>query len=207
MKHIILSLSLVFIFISCQDQKPKKSKQTFEDQIKTELSRNIENETIFLGLKFGMGGEEVRNYFKDLVSKGKLMLLPHEYLSDKGKIYIYTFDFGDEDTTLQNVMGTFKAYYLADKLYKLRISVESENEDHIQNVKSKLKEEYILKYGENYITRESIYNNTEVYVWVDGNTMIEISRGLSNNVLIIYTDLVATREHKENPREVLMREV
>lgn len=207
MKHIILSLLLVFVFISCQNQKSKKAEQTVEDQIKTELSRNIENETIFLGLKFGMGGEEVRNYFKDLVSKEKLMLLPHEYLSDKGKIYMYKFDFGDKDTTLQNVTGTFKAYYLANKLYKLRISVESENEDHIQIVKSKLKEEYILKYGENYITRESIYNNAEVYVWVDGNTMIEISRGLSNNVLIIYTDLVAIKNNEETPREALMREI
>lgn len=206
MKHIILSLSVVFIFISCQEQKSRE-KQTVEDHIKTELSRNIENETIFLGLKFGMEGEEVYNYFKNLVNQDKLLLLPHEYLSDKGKIYMYTFDFGDEDTTLQNVTGTFKAYYLADKLYKLRISVESENEDHIQNVKSKLKEEYILKYGENYITRESIFNNTEVYVWVDGNTMIEISRGLSNNVLIIYTDLVAIKNNKETPREVLMREI
>ncbi|MCB2196957.1 MAG: hypothetical protein KQH79_13935 [Bacteroidetes bacterium] len=207
MKHIILSLSLVFIFISCQNQKSKRPEQTVEDQIKTELSRNIENETIFLGLKFGMEGEEVHSYFKDLVSKGKLMLLPHEYLSDKGKIYMYTFDFGDEDTTLQNITGTFKAYYLANKLYKLRISVESKNEDNIQIVKSKLKEEYILKYGENYITRESIYNNAEVYVWVDGNTMIEISLGLSNNVLIIYTDLVAVKNSEETPREALMREV
>jgi hypothetical protein len=207
MKHIILSLSLVFIFLSCQDQKSKETEQTVEDQIKTELSRNIENETIFLGLKFGMGGKEVHNYFKDLVNKGKILLLPHEYLSDKGKIYTYSFEFGDNDTTLKNVLGTFKAYYLANKLYKLRISVESENEDHVKLLKSKLKDEYIQKFGENYITRESIYNNAEVFVWVYGNTMIEISEGLSNNVLIIYTDLVAIKNNEETPREALIREI
>lgn len=207
MRHIILGLAVVLIVVSCKEQKSSKTKGSVEDQIKTELSRNIENETIFLGLRFGMGGEEVHNYFKQLVSKGKLLLIPHEYLSDKGKIYMYKFDFGDNDTTLKNVMGTFKAYYLTNKLYKLRISVESENEDNVQILKSKLKEEYIQKFGKNYITRESIYNNAEVFVWVDGNTMIEISEGLSNNVLIIYTDLVAIKNNKETPREALMREI
>ena len=37
--------------------------------------------------------------------------------------------------------------------------------------------------------------------------MIEISEGLSNNILIIYTDLIALKENKETPVEKLMREI
>ncbi|MFC2151739.1 hypothetical protein ACFLSE_04355 [Bacteroidota bacterium] len=207
MKQYILSLVILFFLASCQEHKSEKQEQTIEDHIKTELTKNINNETIFLGLRFGMGGEDVHNYFRELVSQGKLQLLPHKYLSDKGKIYIYKFEFEDEDLLLQNVLGTFKTYYIQDKLYKLRISVESEKESNLQLLKSKLKEAYVSKYGQNYIIRESIYNNSEGYVWIIGNTMIEISEGLSNNILILYTDLIALKENKERPVEKLMREI
>ena len=207
MKQYILSLVILFFLASCQEHKSDKQEQTIEDHINTELTKNIKNETIFLGLRFGMGGEEVHNYFRDLVSQGKLLLLPHEYLSDKGKIYIYKFEFGDEDFLLQNVLGTFKTYYIKDKLYKLRIAVESEKDSNLQLLKSKLKEVYISKYGQNYIIRESIYNNSEGYVWIDGNMMIEISEGLNNNILIIYTDLIAVKENEETPRQTIMREI
>jgi len=207
MKQIILSLVVIFLLASCQEQKSKKRKQTYEDQIKTELSKNIENETVFLGLKFGMGGEEVHNYFRDLVSQEKLLLLPHEYLSDNGKIYMYKFDFGDNNTQLTNVLGTFKTYYINDKMYKLRISVESEQDESLSLLKANIKDAYIKEYGQSYITHESIYNNSEIYTWIQGNMMIEISEGLSNNILIVYSDLVALRENKDKPVEKLMREI
>ena len=205
MKQYIISLVILFFLASCQEHKSEK--QTIEDLINTELTKNIKNDTIFLGLRFGMGGEDVHNYFRDLVSQGKLQLLPHEYLSDKGKIYTYKFDFGNEALLLQNVLATFKSYYIKDKLYKFRLSVESEKGSSLQALKLKLKEEYILKYGQNYIKRENIYNNREGYVWINGNTMIEISEGLNNNIVIIYTDLIAVKENEETPRETLMREI
>ena len=207
MKQIVISLVILLTLTSCQENKTARQGKTVEDHINTELTKNIKNETIFLGLKFGMGGEEVHNYFKDLVNHKKLFLLPHKYLSDKGRIYIYPFQFGDENPSLQNVLGTFKTYYIKDKLYKLRISAESGKDTPVKLLKSRLKEVYIQKYGENYITRESIYNNTEVYVWINGNTMIEISEGLSNNILIIYSDLVLMKESKESSVEKLMREI
>jgi len=207
MKQYILSLVILFFLASCQEHKSEKQEQTIEDHINTELTKNIKYETIFLGLRFGMGGEDVHNYFRDLVSQGKLQLLKHKYLSDKGKIYTYKFDFGDEALLLQNVLATFKSYYIKDKLYKLRITVESEKESNLQLLKSKLKEAYILKYGHNYIKRENIYNNSEGYIWIDGNMMIEISEGLNNNILIIYSDLIAAKENEETPREALMREI
>lgn len=206
MKQYILSLAILFLLASCQEQKSEKQEQTIEDHINTELTKNIKNETIFLGLRFGMGGEEVQNYFRELVSQGKLQLLPLKYFSDKGKIYIYKFDFGDETLFLQNVQATFKSYYIKDKLYKLRISVESEKDSSLQTLKSKLKETYFLKYGQNYIIRENIYNYSEGYVWINGNMMIEISEGLNSNILIIYTDLITIKEKEETPRETLMRE-
>jgi len=207
MKRIILSLSVLLILGSCQQQNSKNQRQAIEDQVNTELSKNKEKETIFLGLRFGMGGEEVHNYFRELVKQDKLLLLPHEYLSEKGKIYMYRFEFGDQDFQSQDVLGTFKAFYIKDKLYKLRISAEGEDDLSVDLLKEKFKEEYVSKYGKKYITRESIYNNSEVYVWIDGNMMIEISEGLNKNILIIYTDLIAVKENKGTPREVLIREI
>lgn len=207
MKHIILGLTILALLASCQGPTSKKNKQTIEDQVNTELRKNIKNESIFLDLRFGMGGIEVQNHFKNLVKQDKLLLVPHEYISDKGKIYVYKFEFGDEDFSLQDVLGTFKTYYLQDKLYKLRISVESEKDTSIQLLKSKLKDVYISRYGQNYIMRENIYNNSAVCEWIVGNMMIEISEGLSNNILIIYTDLIAIKESEGTPKEVLMREI
>jgi len=205
MKQLILSFAILFFLASCQDKGSDNQKQTSEDHITSELSENIENETIFLGLQYGMSGEEVRSYFRNLVSQGKLQLVPHEYLSDEGKIYVYNFDF--EDDYLENVTATFKTYYIQNKLYKLRISVDSENGSSLQPLKSKLKEVYVSKYGENYIVRENIYNNSEGYLWIEDNHSIEISEGLNNNLLIIYTDLIAVKESEEKPQEALMREI
>lgn len=207
MKQFILSLLMLFLLSGCQQHKSEKQeqKQATEGQVRTELTRNIKNNTIFLGLRYGMGVEEVHTYFQDLVAQGKLLLLPHEYISDNGKIYMYKFNFGNETPLLQNVLATFRTYYKKDKLYKLRISVESEQDTNLQTLKSKLKEVYVLKYGQNYTKRENIYNNSEGYVWDDGETMIEISEGLNNNILIIYTDLVALKENDEKPVEKLMR--
>lgn len=207
MKQQILSLVILFFLASCQGQKSEKQEQAIEDGINTELNTALKNDPIFLGLRFGMGGEEVRNYFHDLVSQEKLYLIPHEYLSDKGKIYIYKFDFGDEAILLQNVQATFRSYFIKDKLYKLRISVESEKESNLQLLKSKLVEDYILKYGHDYIEQEYTPNNSEGCVWIDGNTMIEICEGFNNNVLIIYTNLKAVKEKEETPRQTIMREI
>ena len=209
MKQFVLGLVISVFLASCQGHKSEKQEQEqgIEDYINTELTKNINNNTIFLGLRFGMQGVEVHNYFRELVNQGKLQLVTHEYLSDKGKIYIYKFEFEDEDFELQNVLATFKSGYIKDKLYKLRISVESDKDLSLQQLKSKLKEVYILKYGQNYISRESTYNNSEGYIWIDGNTTIEISEGLNNNILIIYTDLIAIKEYEETPRETLMREI
>lgn len=208
MKKFILSLVILSFLISCQNNRSKKQEPTIRNQIKTELPKNIKNETIFLDLLFGMGVEEVYNYFNDLVSQGKLELVPHKYeqLSDNGKIYIYKFDFSDQYPSLQNVQATFKTYYIQDKLYKLRINVESEKDTSTQKLKSKLKELYILNYGENYVKRENNYNNSEEYMWIDSSRMIEISEGLNTNILIIYTDLIALKENNETPKEILMRE-
>ena len=37
--------------------------------------------------------------------------------------------------------------------------------------------------------------------------MIEITEGLSNNVLIVYTNLITIKENEDTPKEVLMREI
>jgi len=65
----------------------------------------------------------------------------------------------------------------------------------------------LTKYSQKYVTRENIYNNNQGYVWMDGDTMIEISEGLNKNMLIIYTNVVALKENEETPREQLMREL
>ena len=152
-----------------------------------------------------MSGVDVHNYFYDLVSQGKLYLLPHKYFSDKRKIFTYKFDFGIEALKLQNVQATFRSYYIQDKLYKLRITVESEKDLNLQFLKSKLLEVYILKYGQNYIKKEYTFNDSDGYVWIDGNRMIEIYEGFRDNVFIIYTNLME-KENEEISRETIMRE-
>ena len=203
MKQFILSLVILFFLASCQEHKSEKQEHAIEDGINT----GVKNDTIFLGLRFGMREEDVHNYFHDLERQGKLYLLPHEYFSDNRKIFTYKFDFGNEALLLQNVQATFRSYYIQDKLYKLRITVESEKESNLQLLKSKLIEDYILKYGHNYIKQEYTLNNSDGCVWTDGNRMIEICEGFNNNVLIIYTNLIAVRENEETPRQTIMREI
>lgn len=206
MKKYILGLVIMFFLASCQEHK-SENQQVNIDGSKAELGAIEGDETIFLGLRFGMEGEEVHKHFQDLVSQGELELLPQKYISDKGKIYTYNFDFGDESQGLQNVQATFKTYYIKDKLYKLRITVESEKESNLPLLKAKITEDYILKFGDDYIVQENTLNNSDRFVWIDGIRMIEISEGFSNNVLIIYSNLKAVKEKEESSRQTLMREV
>ena len=182
MKKTLLLLIFIGTLISCQDYQRDKQQQAIDHRIEKELARGERNDTIFLGLRFGMTENEILRHFKKLTRENKLSL-------NESNTYEYEFDFG-ENSMPSKGKATFSTDYFNNKLFKLSISVKSEDlVSNAQLIQLSLVKIYASKYGYSYLERKSLSGNTSYYIWIDGNRMIEIVAGI-NDARIFYTDLI-----------------
>jgi len=187
MKTLIFTLLIVTLF-SCQDQKLKQEK-ALDLRINQELSSNVKNDTIFLGICFGMTKKQLDSYMNNLVKNKKLHINESNYFE-------YKFDFGNNPTFLDN-KATFSADYFKNKLYELKISIKADNPNASPTlILLKLVNIFASKYGYTYLKREAMFEDCDDYIWVNGNRMIELKRGL-NDAKIIYTDIPIDREKRK----------
>jgi len=191
MKKLLL-ITIISSLLSCQDYQRKKHQQIIDEKIKKELSSDIRNDTIFLGLTFGMTEKEVNNKLQSLKKEGKIYSNDNNY---------YEYEFSLEN----NAKGkaTFNTDYFENKLYELTVIVKSDDLIYGSStllLKLMLRMIYSRKYGYDDLEKESILGNSEDYIWINGNRMIEMNSGI-NNVIIFYTDLIA-----KNKKEAQMKE-
>ena len=187
MKKLILILVSFGFLISCQDYQRDKQQQAINEKLKSELESGARNDTIFLGIRFGMTERELLNYLHKLKKENKVY-------SNSSDNYEYKFDFGENSFPSQG-LATFSADYYNDKLYKFSISVTSDDiisSAHL--IQLKLFSLYISKYGV-CLQKKSLINDSNDYVWINGNRMIELVVGL-NDARIYYTDLIADKNKK-----------
>lgn len=179
-------LPLLFIFIisltNCQDYQREKQQKAIDERIASELESGVKKNDIFLGLTFGMPEEQVLYKLRMLVSEGKLIY-------NTSNDYYYEFDFG-ENSLPPKAQAVFSAEFYEDKLYKLSISVKSNNLVSIPElILHELWEVYVAKYGYTFLTQKSfIDEDYDDYIWIDGNRMIKLILGI-DDVRIFYTDL------------------
>ncbi len=189
MKQILLILIVIGILTSCQSQRDKQ-QQAIDNRIDNELATGLRNDTIFLGLRFGMTEKETSAHLNKLVSEKKIYL-------NTSSAYEYEFDFG-ENSMLSKGQATFSADYFNDKLFKLSISVKSSDDliSDAEYIQVKLMEIYASKYGYTCLTKKSILDDSDIYIWINGNRMIKLVAGI-NDARIFYIDLIAEQEKEE----------
>jgi len=194
MKKLLLIIIIISSLLSCQDYQRRKHQQTIDEKIEKELSLGIRNDTIFLGLTFGMTEKEFNNKLQSLKKEGKIYLNDNNY---------YEYEFSLEN----NAKGeaTFNTDYFENKLYELAVIVKSDDlifGTSTLLLKLNLRMIYSSKYGYgSCLEKESILdNNSKDYIWINGNRMIEMNSGI-NSVIIFYTDLMA-----KNKKEAQMKE-
>lgn len=118
MKKILLAFTASLLFIGCGNgnvnEKENKEK-ALQEAITAAQNANITEKEIFLGFRFGMTLEEVRNHLDKLEETGKV------YVDDQRN---YVYDFHTELTTLRT---SFVPLFHNDSLYKFNFYFTTEN--------------------------------------------------------------------------------
>lgn len=203
MKKIIIQLTIMLLILnSCEKIERKNEEKKLIEHRETELSKNIRKDTIFLDFVFGMSENEFEKHLRKLIGQEKLKI------DDLG-YYYYTFNFGENEIP-KSGKATFSPEYFENKLFKLSISVSSD--ELISSpllTQLKLVSIYSDKYGFNYFREKSAITEEDNFIWIEGNREIELVAGISD-ARIFYTDLIAEKKSKisnetqaiENKKEI-----
>lgn len=198
MRKITIILLTAIIFSNCENFKRNREKNKLDKYKRTELNKNIRNDTIFLNLVFGMTQVEVRNHLDNLEKEKKLQI-------NRNGNYYYTFNFG-ENEILKFGKAIFKPEYYDNKLYKLSIGVDSDNIiSSPELMKLQLAGLYMKKYGFNYFKIKSSITDKDSFIWIDGNREIKIVEAIYEDARIFYTDLIM--EKKAEKEKVIKAEI
>ena len=196
MKKTLLILFLIGTLISCQNFQKETQQQLMYKHIELELASGVRNDTIFLGFWFGMTENEFLSHLKKLKRENKLNL---NALNN----YEYEFDFG-ENSIPSKGRATFGVDYFNNKLFKFTIFVTSD--DLISNaelIQLKLVNIYGSKYGHSYYKQKSILDDSDTYIWIDGNRKITLLVGI-DEARIFYIDLIAEKaKEKQDDKETI----
>lgn len=176
------------LFIACKDQTSVSVKL---DEIKeSALVTGVKNDTIFLGYTFGMSEVEYYEKTKELLQKGDLQVHEDRSLVSPMNLGMYS--------TSEEVYARFSPDYYNDKLYKIGVSVKSEEYNYPKLTQSSLLLILMDKYGAWDFEEESIViDDTKKYYWIQGNRMIELICGI-DDARIFYKDISVEAKMKED---------
>lgn len=192
-KSNIILITLLLILSSCEKMEREKEAKSLIEHREKELSKNIRKDSIFLDFVFGMTKNEFQKHLKKLKKLKKLK-------TDNLGYYYYTFKFG-ENKIPSTGKATFSPEYFENKLYKLKISVDSD--ESISSpllMQLNLASIYRDKYGFNYFREKSFFTEKDDFIWVEGNREIELVAGITD-ARIFYTDLITEKKSKIKKRK------
>jgi len=201
MKNVSI-LFFFFTILGCdiERQKQEKANKAFGLKIEQELNSGIRNDTIFLGYWFGMTENQFISWTKKLIKEKKL------YQNDRRQVaYKMTLD---DNNFLATAQAVFSPEYFDGRLYKLNISIDPIDHSVPELTQLQLVRVYKNRYGFCDHIKNSIFDDSNDYIWIDGNRQIEITKGISD-ARIFYTDLAAERalnERKEVERSEELKE-
>ena len=188
MKSNILALLLGF---ACLIPSCKKAEQRSLDEVeKQELAKGIRNNTLFLGLSFGMTQKEFFAVCWDLNKKGTLREatgnMAAAYQLDKGELN-------------QPVEMTFYPKYIDDKISEMPVRFHYKgwapwNED-LQSNKLIVEVKKLMEkwYGTGGFFISPLREGGKGIVKVDGNRRIVITIDSESEVLVMLSDLTAVK--------------
>lgn len=186
MKSLILGLVVILSLTTCQENEKDKQRKALKDKIEYEISKGIQHDELFLGLKFGMTRYDVTRHLERRYSE-------HRITINNRNTYEYEFDLGE--FMPRKAKATFGAEYYEGKLYKFILYVKSDEVlSSPRLLQLKLASLYREKYG-SYLTIKTILDQ-ERYIWIHGNRQIEIIEGI-DDARIFYTDIITEAEKKE----------
>lgn len=179
---IVLFFGILVFFADCRNAH-KKDLATIEKQ---ELASGIRNDSLFMGLTFGMERQEFYNFCwamnkKGVFTEGDNKLVEYQ-LGKKNFAYPIQMNFFPQFKNEKiNVMPVKFTYKGVDLSYP-----NGQTEKLVKDVKMQLEEWY----GGGFF-KTSLPDGKECYVQVKGNRRIMIMVEKEYEVMVVFTDLTA----------------
>lgn len=196
MKKFLFLLITVFILCSCtyidnyykQRDRAEDIKE-LNNRIAKELISGKINDTIFLGITFGLNKVELNKKLSKLKNEGKL------YMNEKNE---YEYEFKNLGT-VRVAKATFEGEFYKNKLYKFKIIAKPKTNFEVEEngvfLQLDLSDIFEKKYGKSSWIH-GINEESDQLVWINENRMIEITTD-KINAFIVYTNLKCKKDYED----------
>lgn len=166
-------------------------RSEYHQRVEAELAKGVREDSLFLGITFGMSSKEFYAHCWELNKQGII----REGTQNMTVMY--------EETNLQHpaVMDFYPDFY-EEKIYEMPVTYSYKawapwnKELFADSLQQDLLTLYKQRYGSDFIVVEHPATG-KAYVKVDGNRRISIYREDDTNVKVVFTDLLAERKKKE----------
>ncbi len=187
MKSKFTALSIVLlvtVFAGCNDSGK------YHKLVEQELAKNVRNDTLLQGIRFGMNKREFFAHCWELHKKGVFKegvantTVFYEMEKNDKKYHVNFYPNFSEGKIIElPVEYTYAAFAPWNPKYSLDL------------LQKEITDDYIEQYGEDYLEIKSKKEgNGNAYVWIDGNRRISVYKNLSrNSVTALYFDLSSKR--------------
>ncbi len=164
----------------------------YHQRVEAELAKGVREDSLFLGITFGMSSKEFYAHCWELNKRG----LIREGTQNTSVMY--------EETNLKHpaVMNFYPDFY-EEKIYEMPVTYSYKawapwnKELFADSLQQDLLTLYKQRYGDNFIAVEHPTQEF-AYVRVDGNRRISIFKEDDTKVKVVFTDLLAERKMKES---------
>ena len=191
-KPIYYALLFMIGLQSCQNEA-EMLKKKYQEKIESELARQCRENMIFMDFMFGMSETAYWSKADELVSKGEFKRDYSKGIS--GKVMAYDVSLGQYDATATIVPGFYDG-----NLFKLFTVYRFTKIPHAGLTKIKLLILLDQKYGHEYVTLPctDIARDEYDYYWIDCNREISLLTKNSEEVMVIYTDMIAEQQYEDS---------
>jgi len=191
-KTILCVLLLACICFSCEREEERLEK-AYQEKVQSELSRRCRQNMIFMGFMLGMSETAYWNMSDELMNKGELRRDYSKGIS--GRVMAYDVSLGEYDAT-----ATIVPDFYDGNLFKLFTVYKLTKIPHAGLTKIKLLISLDQKYGADYVKRPrtDIATDEYDYYWINCNREISLMTKNSEEVMVIYTDIIAERQYEDS---------
>ena len=182
-----IGLLLLILATACHSE--------YHQRVEEELAKGIRQDSLFLGITFGMSPKEFYAHCWDLNKQG----LIHEGTQNMTVMYEV------KDLKEPATMNFYPDFY-ENKIYEMPVTYAYKawapwnKELFADSLQQDVLKLYQKQYGNDFIAVEHPEKGV-AYVRVDGNRRISIFKENDTQVKVLFTDLLAERKKKEQPNQ------
>ena len=183
-KHFFVGLFALMLTTACHSE--------YHQRVEAELATGVREDSLFLGITFGMSPKEFFAHCWELNKQGVI----REGTQNTSVMY-------ELDELKHPATANFYPAFYEDAIYEMPVTYAYKawapwnRELFSDSLQLDVLTLYQQQYGDDFIMVD--HPKGVAYVKVDGNRRISIFKENDTNVKVVFTDLLAERKKKEQP--------